>query len=105
MPQDENHDRHPETLRSVADRLNAVAAVIIQAGQNPAFDTEDRDALDWMCATINDFSATIQGLLLADGRRFSARMNAIDSSAPTEETDPAAGSGWPTPHTTSQGRS
>ncbi|MBP2215098.1 hypothetical protein [Arthrobacter sp. CAN_C5] len=90
-------------LRAVADRLDAVTAAIMQVGQNPAFDTEDRDALDWMCAAIEDLSATIQGLLLADGRRFSARINDLNSSAPTGETDPAAGSRWLTPHFTPRG--
>jgi len=72
MTQDKDNDQYLGVLQSVADCLDDAAAALKQIGQAPAFDTDDLDALDWMCRSLNDFSATIQGLRLADNRRLTA---------------------------------
>ncbi len=75
MMQDGNNDRYLGILQSVADCLDEATAAFKQVCQDPAFDTEDREALDWMCRSLNDFSATIQGLRLADGDRPVPRLS------------------------------
>lgn len=74
MTQEDDWDQYLGILQSVGDCLDDASEAFIRVRQDPAFDTEDREALNWMSRSLDDYSATIQGLRLAHGRRSEPRL-------------------------------
>ncbi|MBP2217002.1 hypothetical protein [Arthrobacter sp. CAN_C5] len=89
MMQDNDDDRYRRVLQSVADCLDDAAAAFKRARTNPSFDREDLEALDWMCRSLNDLSATIQGLRLADGHR--TRVDRSRTTGSRQQSSAATG--------------